>query len=1099
MCRKLYFSISVVLVLVFAGSVRAQWRQVDWTDGGGDHLWCNPANWSTGEVPFIDNWTGWAVDRPWIDVANMSDPVLISADQTCAVEGGHFVVGDTVDTGPGVALNMTGGEARFMEISPGYSVGGVGTMTMSGGHIQLDHYGYLGMGDGGDGTLIMTGGTIDCNGSTWSGAATTWGSAIIVPKNEQGDGTGHLQLDGGTIKARRLSINDRGTVDITGGKIVLRKYDGVWSGLNTQADVIAGVEADINDANLTAYGGTGIVGIAIRAPEDSNDPNEVWILGRIDAGTAWNPTPEHGAVDILPDIVLEWSAGDYVQPTNGHELYFGTSFAEVNSRSVSAIVLSSATYDAGANLALELGEVYYWAVDEVNSTTTWAGPIWSFAMDRGVAKDPIPANGADEIPKTGATLSWTPGIAAATTNGHDVYFGTDETAVYNADTSSGEFQGNQSAVSWATSNYASTLDLVATYYWRIDEINSSDLWKGDVWSFEVEGRAKNPIPVNGAGDQIFLGLDLSWDAGVDALTHDVYFGSDRTAVLNANNADTTGIYQTTLTIGTESYTVPGQLIVGGRYYWRIDENSASVTAKGHVWSFSIGMFLLVDNFESYANSTALWNVWQDWRFNSSDGTIYRENDPNLIRQPGSQAAMLMFENITKGYPGSVFDVPDMSELAIGSDWTAGGVKALFLYLRGDPCNATVIPLSPSKTLLWEAATPWIELEDTSSNTGYVVHPNPSLMGFEYWYDWNIDLAIFDACGVDLTAIDRFTIGIGGADKTGQGKAMSGIGYIYVDDIRLYPPRCRPETSELVGDFTGDCNVNYDDLDVMGTDWLMADGCVPTLKQDGNITELDSVNAPATWTTGYDGNGALVLDSNIQVDVCDPRLTGLTNMSITAWVRRNGEPYEGYIGIVTSREYGIEDATELAGGKDGDSVGYCWNQITATWQFGSGIVVPDLTWTFIAMSVDPNGCSLYGQPAGGVMDSARHNIILDPGPLQQFDQRFWIGRGRDTSRYFKGAIDDVRIYDYSLRSDEMAYLGSDGVDGNEPDPNCPVYHYKFDDGSGLVAVDDGCGGLVYRPVMSPANMTDPEPKDSRFVNFHDYNILADSWMTQNLWP
>ncbi len=112
---------------------------------------------------------------------------------------------------------------------------------------------------------------------------------------------------------------------------------------------------------------------------------------------------------------------------------------------------------------------------------------------------------------------------------------------------------------------------------------------------------------------------------------------------------------------------------------------------------------------------------------------------------------------------------------------------------------------------------------------------------------------------------------------------------------------------------------------------------------------------------------------------------------------------------------------------------------------------------------------------------------------------WISRGYPEARYWKGGMDDVQIWDYDLDANEMAYLATDGVDGNEPDPNCPVYHYAFDETSGLSATDTGCGAIVYRPPMSPANLVDPEPVNNRFVNFRDYRILADNWLEQYRWP
>jgi len=62
-----------------------------------------------------------------------------------------------------------------------------------------------------------------------------------------------------------------------------------------------------------------------------------------------------------------------------------------------------------------------------------------------------------------------------------VYFGTDLTAVTNADTGDAEFMGNQ-----AGTTYDPTGDLapLTTYYWRIDEVDDEDnVTTGDVWSF----------------------------------------------------------------------------------------------------------------------------------------------------------------------------------------------------------------------------------------------------------------------------------------------------------------------------------------------------------------------------------------------------------------------------------------------------------------------------------------------------------------------------------------------------------------------------------------------------------------------------------------
>mgnify|MGYP005846227271 CR=1 FL=1 len=80
-------------------------------------------------------------------------------------------------------------------------------------------------------------------------------------------------------------------------------------------------------------------------------------------------------------------------------------------------------------------------------------------------------------------LSWTAGHDfPADINGHDVYFGTDFSTVKNATRSSPEYKG---AVS-TTSFDPGLLDHNTTYYWRIDQVNGSDISEGYVWRFTTQ-------------------------------------------------------------------------------------------------------------------------------------------------------------------------------------------------------------------------------------------------------------------------------------------------------------------------------------------------------------------------------------------------------------------------------------------------------------------------------------------------------------------------------------------------------------------------------------------------------------------------------------
>jgi len=82
---------------------------------------------------------------------------------------------------------------------------------------------------------------------------------------------------------------------------------------------------------------------------------------------AYNPYPADGATNTAASLTLSWSAGT---GATSHDVYFGTSNPptfQVNQ--------TGTTFDPGS---LNLGETYYWRIDEVNSLGVTTGLVWSF-------------------------------------------------------------------------------------------------------------------------------------------------------------------------------------------------------------------------------------------------------------------------------------------------------------------------------------------------------------------------------------------------------------------------------------------------------------------------------------------------------------------------------------------------------------------------------------------------------------------------------------------------------------------------------------------------------------------------------------------------
>lgn len=267
----------------------------------------------------------------------------------------------------------------------------------------------------------------------------------------------------------------------------------------------------------------------------------------------------------------------------------------------------------------------------------------------------------------------------------------------------------------------------------------------------------------------------------------------------------------------------------------IDPNDpCSIELRMNAASYQLP-YIVVDDFDSYANTTALLAVWDDYWVNGTGSEIFLETDANFTRDGNSMRYEYTNTAFSGGkYIGAMADA-NAVDLESGPDWTIGGVKALVLYFLGDPC--TVISELGS---VW----PWLELEDTNSNTGWVMYPDPNHVTEQTWHEWNIDLSIFDACGVALSSIERLTIGIGGS-RVGQTSKATTTNQLWFDDIRLYIPRCRPEL--VVTDLTGDCITDYPDLRIMSEEWLSS-GIEADIVDDDNVNFLDYGLLADNWLT-----------------------------------------------------------------------------------------------------------------------------------------------------------------------------------------------------------------------------------------------------------
>ena len=497
--------------------------------------------------------------------------------------------------------------------------------------------------------------------------------------------------------------------------------------------------------------------------------SETEILSLMEGSAAANPLargpdPADGAMLEATWATLGWRAGDLAA---SHDVYVADSYDAVNDGSEGTFVGNQAATTLIVGFpgfpipdGLVPGTTYYWRIDEVNEAdpnSPWKGEIWSFSISPKTAHNPDPADGAEFVDPN-AILTWTEGYGAKL---HTAYLGDNYDDVNNA----------VGGMPLAGPSYdPDTLEREKVLYWRVDEFDGADTHKGDIWSFTTPGAAGNPLPANGAVDAAQTQV-LSWTPADNAISHDLYFGQDEDALVNATK--TSSEFRGNKASGAESYDA-GKLPWDSTYYWRVDAVYADETIKGLAWSFTTADFLLVDDFESYndidppdANSNRIFEAWIDGFGIATNGALVGNELPPYAEQGvvhgGNQSMPYLYDN-------NMMISEVTKTLVSPRDWTEAGVTRLSLWFRGSSANA--------------AEPMFVAL----NGNAVVYHEDPAATQIAKWTEWVIDLQAFADQGVALTNINTITIGFG----TKNAPAAGGAGKVYFDDIRLLHPADQPQ-------------------------------------------------------------------------------------------------------------------------------------------------------------------------------------------------------------------------------------------------------------------------------------------------------------------
>ena len=793
---------------------------------------------------------------------------------------------------------------------------------------------------------------------------------------------------------------------------------------------LLGIKDSANGGNPysdgTAYN-TGDDGVADNDTE-LQPGDRVFVVELISSNQASIKSPLNEATDVYRSPTLSWVPG--IAATS-HDLYVGTDYDEVASSTTPLENLTETSYTLEG---LQLGQTYYWRVDEVDSGKTYPGTVWSFTVEPVafvMDVNSITATASSYVESSGPEVTVnqvglgedglhsmepnTMWISAESDEGpvwiqyaFDQVYTLSTLDVWNSDQSY-EFllgfgikeamievstNGNDWTVLYdnvildqasgqAKTGITSTVDMnkvqaayvriTALSNWTLETIGTTQFSLSEVRFSYLPTKARLPEPADSETD-VAVDQILSWRSGRYAAEHQLYFGTDVNAVTDGSAL--------VGSITESEFDVSGQDIVYGQtYYWRVDEiNEASTSYTGDLWSFSTAEYLVVDDMESYNATNKIFNTWADGFENQHDDNSSQVglDDPPYVEESivygGDQSMPLIYDNKDADMFATAVKTLD------GEDWTQGGAETLTLFFLGDRDN--------------EGGELYVVV-----NTKKVTCDSDLNLGI--WKQWNIDLTTL---GITPSNITKLTIGIDGVGK----------GTVYIDEIRLY--REAPMVADPVDPGDSGLVLWYE----MEEDLSDSSGSKLNGTSDFSLYYDDESLSTGAFNLG----SALILngiDQYVNVPVGN-LLPTLTDSTYSIWFNIDSESTGSYMrafdfGDDTTNYMFLCVRTGSTGGpefalRSPDSDSAAEQDVGGSSGLSEG-------WHHLAAVINGTTMSLYAD--GTLLESDETDTL--PADLGATANN-WLGQSQFEDSLYDGLLDDFRIYNRALSEGEVRYLAGD---------------------------------------------------------------------------